>query len=307
MLRVFLILSLCWVTWVASESTPAPYLVVDLPLELQEWRNFRNPAAVSSEDDVLGEVDGTGLDRLQSSGSGQISTHTLSEFLQRIPVPSTHLVVIDLREESHGFINGFPVSWTDGPMNAPNFKKTVDEIERDEEDRLEALLMQRVHLGARSDNAPLEVSVDSVATEREVIQKMGGAYFRIPVTDHLVPSPERVDAFLKTIAYLPQDRWIHIHCKAGKGRTTTFLVLLDIVKNGMHVSLNDILERQAKIGGVDLRNFSGKEGERLAAAQERLCFITMFYEYRRAHPALALSWSDWVESRASGIDLVCAE
>ena len=48
---------------------------------------------------------------------------------------------------------------------------------------------------------------------------------------------------LKTLGY-------HFHCKEGIGRTTTFMIMYDIMKNYKEVSLNDIIKRQYLPSGI---------------------------------------------------------
>lgn len=43
-------------------------------------------------------------------------------------------------------------------------------------------------------------------------------------------SPENIDEFIKLYKSLPKDAWLHFHCEAGKGRTTTFLAMYDMMK-----------------------------------------------------------------------------
>jgi hypothetical protein len=45
-------------------------------------------------------------------------------------------------------------------------------------------------------------------------------------------------------ARLPENAWAHFHCEAGLGRTTTFMVLYDMLRNANRVSLEDIVQRQ---------------------------------------------------------------
>lgn len=47
---------------------------------------------------------------------------------------------------------------------------------------------------------------------------------------------------------------IHFHCKAGIGRTTTFMIMYDIIKNYQHISLNDIIKRQVVLSKMDEKN-----------------------------------------------------
>lgn len=239
-----------------------------------------------------------GLNSLKASGSGQFSEQTFKEMIKQLPTDPTHLVVLDLRQESHGLVNGTPISWTDGVYNNGNLNKTKSEIEADEQ--------QRLQLAARSGRilidpmeGPARLEVKSAKTERELVEEAGCQYIRLPVIDHTRPSDLTIDQFVDIVNHLPNNRWIHFHCRAGKGRTTTFLTLLDIMKNAQHVSLEDILARQQLIGGIDLNANESKKRERKQAAEERLEFIKNFYTYCREVPDFHVSWSQWLDQQSS--------
>lgn len=56
-------------------------------------------------------------------------------------------------------------------------------------------------------------------------------YIRIPVQDRHGPDDDTVNAFVTFVKTLPEDVWLHFHCLAGEGRTTTFMVIYDILRN----------------------------------------------------------------------------
>jgi hypothetical protein len=133
-----------------------------------------------------------------------------------------------------------------------------------------------------------------VKTERAVVEGFGCQYIRLPVTDLNRPSNDMVDQFIDYVITLPEDNWVHFHCKAGKGRTTTFMTLLDIMRNGQYVEFQDILARQKLIGGSDLSSIEKPDLEKSRAANERFEFVKDFYLYRLQVPDFSISWSDWV-------------
>ena len=175
-----------------------------------------------------------GLSQLRVSGSGQFSREGFNELKCRLPIENDQLIIFDLREESHGLINGVPISWTDGENNFPNRKKSEIEIERDEEKKL-SLAMQKGSIIINPYEGPSKVTVETIQTEKEFVESLGYHYFRLPVTDHHRPSDEVIDKFISLIKNLPDDQWIHIHCKGGNGRTTTFMILFDMMKNARQV------------------------------------------------------------------------
>ncbi len=76
------------------------------------------------------------------SGSGQFSARTLDMLIKRIEAivkNGSKILIIDLRQESHGFINGEPAVWKTGFHGDGNKNKTIDEIKQDESDRFSRL------------------------------------------------------------------------------------------------------------------------------------------------------------------------
>lgn len=234
-----------------------------------------------------------GLDQLKISGSAQFSENTFYAMLQTLAVPPNQLTIIDLREESHGFINGMAVSWTDG-NNFANKNKTKMEIIADEIGRLnESLQEQDIHVIDHL-GKPNKITIDRTQTEQELVESFGLTYIRLPITDHKHPSDEIIDEFIAIIHKLSSDDWIHVHCRAGKGRTTTLISMYDMMKNAHQVSLEDILGRQWLIGGVDLTHIQKKNSERSQNAIEKLDFLKAFYRYCQEVADFQMSWSEWI-------------
>lgn len=234
-----------------------------------------------------------GIHDLRASGSGQFSEKTFKEMLTSLPVLPQHLLVIDLRQESHGFINGIPISWSDGIHNYGNLHKTKSEIESDESQRLN-WAAQAKQIIVNPTQHPTKMTVYTAMTEQALVTSLGVSYLRLPVTDHNRPSNDIIDQFVELVKHLPPEQWLHLHCRAGKGRTTTFLTLLDMMKNAHQASLDEIIDRQKLCGGTHLKDFPHKVGEMKRAATERLNFIQHFYTYCQQVPDFQISWSNWL-------------
>ena len=238
----------------------------------------------------------TGLKFLRASGSGQFSENAFAEILQYLSLPADKVVVVDLRQESHGFINGKPVSWTDGKYNYGNLHKNKSEVERDEHLRLTfAAQAKKIIINPSVD--PTKLSVHTVKTERDLVENMGCQYIRLPVTDLNRPSNEVVDQFVEYAKHFSNDEWVHFHCKGGKGRTTTFMTLLDMMRNSHCVSCEEIIARQKLIGGSDLSAVAKADLEKARAAHERYEFVQKFYLYCTQVPNFTLKWSEWLEQQ----------
>ena len=79
------------------------------------------------------ELNLQGLDKLNISGSNQFTESGLSLIKESIP-NNFSITDIDLRQESHGFINGIAVSWKNSKNNA-NMGLSKDEVIRDENEK----------------------------------------------------------------------------------------------------------------------------------------------------------------------------
>ena len=105
---------------------------------------------------------------------------------------------------------------------------------------------------------------------------------RIAATDMRWPEPAAIDAFLAFYDELPPDAWLHFHCQAGMGRTTTFLVLTELLRHP-EVALSDALSHQLAAGGADLH-----------LRPEIMTGIWLFAQYARERRAGAPRWSEWL-------------
>lgn len=255
--------------------------------DIKEMR-FRGGGSSSVDKGINHE----GLDQLRASGSSQFSEKILSDIEALILQESQEFVIIDLREESHCFINGLAVSWSD-QMNEANRGKTLSEIERDEYERLEEVIARgeiEVLRGGQLES----IDVYTAQTERELVEGRGIRYIRLPVTDHDRPSDAIIEQFIDIISCLPSESWVHFHCRGGKGRTTTFLVFYDIIRNAEKVSLEHIITRQYAIGGSDLQVMEKDRDAKSRQAKKRLGLIQEFYTYCKQNPNFEIRWSERV-------------
>lgn len=248
-------------------------------------KRFRTPKdalKTSSKDINL-----NGFLELNASASGQFSEKSLSAIQNKLQSPK-NLYIVDLRQESHGFINGTAVSWY-AFKDWGNINKSLDAILAEECRFLNLAFKQRnitiyqiltkTGTGAIATKKPIDFAVNEIHTEAELVASQCFKYFRIPVTDHLKPTTEDVDRFIQFVRNLPQNSWIHFHCSAGQGRSTSFLTMYDIMINAKTVSLEDIFLRQAAIGGLDFNKPPKHSSWKYTSAVERVDFLKDFYTY----------------------------
>lgn len=287
---------------VASEAPKGPVLKVDRQDISQLPRNFR-----ITNDSFKGALkDGTipsrvGMDKVRASASSIFSEKEFEQVLAALPVPSKNIIVLDLRQESHGYLNGTAVSWF-LPNNWGNDGKNLEEVTESERAQLaKALASSPTTLYNFDDNKNVlttsyQMEVTSVRTEEQMVKAHGAGYYRLALSDHFRPEDKDVDTFLEWYKKLPKDAWLHIHCFAGMGRTTVFMNMVDILQNAKQVTFNDIVGRQGLIGNVDLRDIDGKLNWKRKAYIERLQFTKHFYEYVKQSPKdFPVKYSDWAK------------
>lgn len=274
--------------------------------ELAEPRNFRMASdnwRVEPEDEPPTRE---GLDNLRISGSAQCTAAGFASLYTKLSAaaaaPGAPIYDVDLRQESHGFADGLPVSWHK-KNNLANEGKTPEEVALDEEERLAALSEGTTTFvpKGKTDKGRVEAftfTPENVQTEKEVVEALGFRYVRFYVTDRTQPDTETIEAFLDFVDSLPGDAWLHFHCRAGHGRTTTFMAMYDMIRNP-GIPAETIIERQHLIGGADLTAMKDEEWKNERIIQ-RLETLKLFSEYVRARHAgeTTLRWGEWIEEEA---------
>lgn len=257
----------------------------------------------------LDGLDGTALPRnfrvipyMQASASGQPSWwefKTLHEKLRTLANSGGKIYLVDLRQEPHGFANDYPVSWY-VDKNRANFYRGNDEIESDEMDRLDAILGKKIEFvplgnADKKSFAPVEFDVYYIAIERAAAA-FGFEYVRFGATDMIFPAPEVVDDFIAFLNDIDENDWLHLHCHAGHGRTTTFLVLIEILLFPDE-SLEDICARQYQLGGSNLLAHSDGDDWYAQAHNDRAEKLRQFYRY--AHEGFGHeSWREFLQKES---------
>lgn len=255
--------------------------------------NFRMSDAkyIRAGREKKGPPDLAGLAGLHIAGSAQFSQQGLAAVAAAIG--RKNLVVVDLRQESHGFVNGAAVSLY-GENNKLNRGFNAKESSL-----REMQFLSFIKPGTRlslSNSAPIEVR--TVESESRLAASMGIRYIRVPVTDKESPTGQEVDGFLAAARKLPKGSWLYFHCMAGEGRTTTFMAMADMMKNAKAVSFDAIIYRQYLLGGEDLAAQSAVED-----SAARYAFLKLFYSYcRQNRDGFATSFTSWEKQTYAAAD-----
>lgn len=292
-MSIFLTILLCLFN-LNSQPTFNPTTNADSVRLVADTKNIEGlPKHFRKTTDSLKVEDGKplnlkGLSNLNASGSSQFSPNNIKLLKESIGT-NLPIVVVDLRQESHGFINDTPVSWLD-PKNKANLGLSKEQVLKDEKAKLQAIQLGKpVTIGDKS------IIPTKVQDESELVKSVGMSYMRIPVTDTMRPTDEMVDYFIEFVNSLPDNTWLHFHCKEGIGRTTTFMTMYDIMRNAKQVSLEDIMNRQVLLGG---KNLLYAENNLTGESAQRSEFIKKFYNYSvQNNDNFKTSWSKWLKSQ----------
>lgn len=246
--------------------------------------------------------DTTGMAALKISGSGQYSAsqfHRLVDTL-KLYAGDRKLYFIDLREESHCFANGFPISWFIA-QNEANKGFSLEEVEKDEKARFmpmkgKDLTAYMKMSGEIAGSDSIQVAVKDIVFEKELVENSGCGYLHIPCTDHLWPDPCDFDVFIDFIKGIDTDKvWMHFHCVAGMGRTGAFMCLYDMMQNP-GVSYEDISRRQSSLGANSLmvmRRNPDRPNEK-GEYTERMSRLLYKYVNESRDSGYAQSFSSWL-------------
>ena len=237
----------------------------------QRFRSSGMPLNLSQEEMA-------GLRELNSMGSGQPSEEQLNNIIRKSGKP---LVVVDLRQEPHAYIGGIPVTW---------FRPYVS----DEELGAETMMSLQNRFVSKMKNTP-KIKVDDVEwtqgqeyrvinsiqldnpevmTEEDLSRSLGIGYKRFYIS--VTPTPEQVEEFKQFVSEVGGVT-LYFHCWDGSGRTTEFMAMHDILRNGKNVSLATILKRQAAMKGVDIGYLPPTSDLQYPRALKRKAFVEAYY------------------------------
>jgi len=250
-------------------------------------------------------LDLRGLQETRMSGGSQFCLGQRATFLFDFLKKQGRPIIVDLRLESHGFIDEQPISWF-CPRNwervphLESYSEALSDFELNDFNLLRNSHTATVYSKTgETPYGPKTIAFNSTLLESKVVVDAGMEYARLYWIDHRRPTDAQVEELVRLFSNLENDHWLHFHCKAGHGRTTTAMIMRDMYLNAHNVSIEIILKRQHVLGDADLTNVERHSGTyKHKWALERRDFLFSFYEFcklMKAHPNL--SWSEFSESQ----------
>ncbi len=297
------------ITWPqAPRDARNPTLVIDSPAFNAFIPNFRSFEDIATAAQARG-LDTTGLEDLPAVwGGGQFSVTAWRKLRNSSSKLTGVFAVMDLRQESHGFLDSNAVSWF-AQNNWGNLGLTREQVGKAELSRLGDLARQAQvspptweDFRSRGIRKGREITVQNVAAEAVVVSQTNARYTRFAVADHLRPTDADVDRLVLLVINRMRHMYgqpLFIHCLDGAGRTTTFMAMIDMLANADRVSFDTILARQAVLPPhynlADLQLQNGRDGPLTPYYRERLTFLNRFYAYTVARlNGENRRWSRWV-------------
>ncbi|KAI9016610.1 inositol hexakisphosphate-domain-containing protein [Hyaloraphidium curvatum] len=312
-------------------------LVVDTPFAPAPPANFRTARSLAERCAVVPGCDASGLSDLRMSASAQPNGGGLAWLADNIGNDAKALFVVDLRQEPHALLSTeTPVNHSSHHLpNEPCGPGTgcAAGLTWDAENNWLSSGLSRMAALRFEEHLIKRLSEARVGREFEVKVKHGGAaalvaskvqteysflssldrssasaqrpvgYLRLPVPDHSRPPAQTLDLLADLHRRLQgTGTWLHFHCRAGKGRTTMFSALWDMLSH------NVTLEGAAKrVGawepGYDLLEVKNGHGaDRTRAYEERRAFLGAWDRFARVwRGGYGGSWTEWSkEAKAVG-------
>ena len=85
-------------------------------------------------------------------------------------------------------------------------------------------------------------------------------------------------AFQSFINNLPENAWVHFHCRGGKGRTGTAVFMYDVLKNTGQYAFPILLKRSLLFGiSKNIFTINLKSKTKIKTSKARKAFLEEFY------------------------------
>jgi protein-tyrosine phosphatase len=223
---------------------------------------------------------------LNISGSAQFTPPQLANIINEINTQD--ITIVDLRQETHGFVNDYAVRLF-SRTTIINKNCTSNQVLEAGRKYFGAIQPgDKVNIYSRRKVLKDTLTAVRALTEEELVKEKNIRYALFAVQDGSIPTPQVVDDFVGFVVSKPEGSHLHFHCLAGEGRTTTFMVMYQIMMNDNNLSLEEIMQYQESIGGVNL-----------FLRPLRAEFLEDFYTYVKENKAggYQVKYSEWEKDR----------
>jgi hypothetical protein len=156
--------------------------------------------------------------------------------------------------------------------------------------------------GNITSSVPSTVTAKNFLTEKMVVEALGLKYQRFYALDHAPVAAAEVTRFIQFVQALPKHSWLHFHCRAGKGRSSQFLVMYDMLCHHRLLCWDELMARQGAFNPVNFLEVSYHPAKlwKAAYARQKLCFLKAFYAYLQDPNGLAVTpWSIWLKTQCT--------
>lgn len=253
--------------------------------------------------DTTYPVSREGLDTLNVSASAQFSEKQFRELAEtlREVAGDKEIIIVDLREEPHYFLNGISISWF-SLHNWANLGVAHEDVEPAEDELFKALIGKTVTAYVEDDemkqDEEITMTVETAVSEKELVESEGFTYYRLPVTDHTFPSADEIDVFIEYLrGFDPENTWLHFHCHAGKGRTGVYVTLTDKIRNP-ELPMQDILYRHAMTDSNYPIYYGDDDSYKNPLYAEKAELTPLLFRYidENHESGFSITFSEWLEN-----------
>jgi rhodanese-related sulfurtransferase len=257
--------------------------------------------------------------RITVSSSAQPSKEGL-EYLNQKLSDKTKVVVIDCRQESHFFMGGIPISYSnkDHMLNAG---KQGSEIIGIEKSLIENVKKEpKISIQTKSDrededDQPVnsqEVIVseeNTINLEEDLIKQCfkNGSYLRLPVESGVVViSKETIDQLVKEVLDIVKNDksvHIHLHCSCGRKRSWQALAHVAFILFSKTMSADEIFNKLGAIGNInDIKQPAESKKSRPRPSEE---YWKSFHSYCSSENGIEkTSWSEFSKNQSEKSEVI---
>lgn len=205
---------------------------------------------------------------LNISGSAQFKPTQLENIKSKINILDTYIV--DLRQESHGFINDEAVSFYSPDRILNNGFNSVETLNSEIENFSLFKVSDVANIFNRSGAFREALTVEKSEIELNLVKSTGLNYILFSTRDSYIPTPSMTDSFVNFVVKTPSTTHLHFHCDYGEGRTTMFMAMFQMMKESKNKTLAEILKEQLAAGGIVLTDETTRSN-----------FLQDFYDYTK--------------------------